>query len=492
MTGIGIIGGGKGGTSVLKAFLGIEAFRVIGVCDVNPYAPALQLAREEGIPVYTDMETLLKQPGLDVVIEATGSEKVRQMIYEKKSPACEVIDSNIANLLMTLTEAHEEIVRKANSKKEAFKTSAPFLTQTYEGGVVYFTTDLDKYDFVMAKDLDIPGVKEGERILKGGYVEQCITTARQVKGVVDAKVYGIPLKIWVNPLFADDGSDRVVGTYGVMIPKIHPVAQAFDILAPIVIQSNVEGAQVMMTDLEKITHSMSSDKFSIKEMTVGTPIREGDAGWRVIKARSTIVHEVSTKKYGNFRIIGIPLFDEETGELVGTFGIATPRMLAHNLREMAASLKNSVQEIASVMEEIAASASEINVNESNLAETIREVQGISGQINEILNFIRSVADQTKMLGLNAAIEAARAGEHGRGFGVVAEEIRKLSDQSKETAEQIRKLTREIEEKVAKAGEASINSVKQSQEQAAATEEVTASVMEMANMAEKLTELAKSL
>ena len=151
-----------------------------------------------------------------------------------------------------------------------------------------------------------------------------------------------------------------------------------------------------------------------------------------------------------------------------------------------------MQEIASVMEEIAASASEINVNESNLAETIREVQGISGQINEILNFIRSVADQTKMLGLNAAIEAARAGEHGRGFGVVAEEIRKLSDQSKETAEQIRRLTREIEEKVAKAGEASVNSVKQSQEQAAATEEVTASVMEMASMAEKLTGIAKSL
>ncbi|NSW83075.1 MAG: Gfo/Idh/MocA family oxidoreductase [Syntrophothermus sp.] len=492
MTGVGIVGGGKGGTSILRAFLGIEAFKVVGVCDVNPNAPALQLAREQGVPVYTDMEALLKQPGLDVVIEATGSEKVRQMIYEKKSDACAVIDSNIANLLMTLTEAHEEIVRKANSKKEAFKTSAPFLTQTYEGGVVYFTTDLERYDFVMAKDLDIPGVKVGERLLQGGYVQQCINTGRQAKGVVDPKVYGIALKIWVNPLFADDGSDRVVGTYGVMIPKVHPVAKAFDIFAPIVIQSNVEGAQVMMTDLEKITHSMASDKFSIKEMTVGTPIREGDAGWKVIKARSTVVDEIATKRYGNFRIIGIPLFDEETDELIGTFGIATPRMLAHNLREMAANLKTNVQEIASVMEEIAASASEINVNESNLAETIKDVQGISGQINEILNFIRSVADQTKMLGLNAAIEAARAGEHGRGFGVVAEEIRKLSDQSKETAEQIRKLTREIEDKVAKAGEASVNSVRQSQEQAAATEEVTASVMEMASMAEKLTEMAKSL
>jgi methyl-accepting chemotaxis protein len=55
-----------------------------------------------------------------------------------------------------------------------------------------------------------------------------------------------------------------------------------------------------------------------------------------------------------------------------------------------------------------------------------------------------MADETQMSGLNAAIEAARAGDAGRGFGVVAEEIRKLSDQSKQTAEQIRQLTKTIE------------------------------------------------
>ena len=72
-----------------------------------------------------------------------------------------------------------------------------------------------------------------------------------------------------------------------------------------------------------------------------------------------------------------------------------------------------------------------------------------------------------MLGLNAAIEAARAGEHGRGFGVVAEEIRKLSDQSKETAERIRKLTQEIADKIDIISHASEGSLKQGQEQAAA-------------------------
>lgn len=94
-------------------------------------------------------------------------------------------------------------------------------------------------------------------------------------------------------------------------------------------------------------------------------------------------------------------------------------------------------------EEIIAGMNQIKSQMESIGDTVIRLSEQSRSIEEIIDAVKDLADQSNLLAVNASIEAARAGEQGKGFSVVAEEIKSLSDQSKRATDQVRTILDDI-------------------------------------------------
>ncbi|CAD2246499.1 MULTISPECIES: methyl-accepting chemotaxis protein [Xanthomonas] len=110
------------------------------------------------------------------------------------------------------------------------------------------------------------------------------------------------------------------------------------------------------------------------------------------------------------------------------------------------------QHASSRMEQLVEALEQVSGQSTNTVHHIDEMAQHLDGIFALLEDVKSIADQTNLLALNAAIEAARAGEAGRGFAVVADEVRNLSERSTTFNEQIRKLAHSSKESIAKVRE----------------------------------------
>ena len=128
----------------------------------------------------------------------------------------------------------------------------------------------------------------------------------------------------------------------------------------------------------------------------------------------------------------------------------------------------------------------LNLDYSRSIEAILEN---TATINKITEDIQYISDQTNLLALNAAIEAARAGEHGRGFSVVAEEVRKLSDRTNQASNDITQIVGKVNDSV----EAISKSLSENREKTESKKEaVNAAVSSLLESAEESTAVFSKL
>ena len=168
---------------------------------------------------------------------------------------------------------------------------------------------------------------------------------------------------------------------------------------------------------------------------------------------------------------------KEIGEVVKTMEVMSQGI--QRLAETSGVVSESSKETATA-------ASKGNVSIQN---AVSKLNKQSQEIGNIVNVITGISDQTHLLALNAAIEAAHAGDLGKGFAVVASEVKKLAEQSKESANQIASLVKEVQQgmiDVQKVGEAFHDIVSKAQHVANEIEKVSASTEEMSANSQEVT------
>jgi hypothetical protein len=375
---------------------------------------------------------------------------------------------------------------------ESIKALATIQKDIISSELIYVVVSDYRINWMTAsKGFHLEGFQIDEKI-SGFMIEEVMNEKKTRTEHLSKLEFGEALTVTTIPIV--DEEENCTSVLLVIQTRIHPFESAFEYFAPMITQLFPFGAFISLTDREKIMKRQPSEKYDIPVAVVGMDVTIDPTVMNCLATGESIILDDDSGAYGAlpFRDLVFPYRDEETKEVIGTFNVCRPKKIELDVVNMSQGLEVNIENISAAIQNLAAAASVIHSNEQNLNDNILEILKLSVEIEKISEMIKSIANQSNILGLNASIEAARSGEHGRGFSVVANEIRNLADQSKNTVSLIRNLTENIKLKVEDSNKKSQDSMSFSQEQASATEEITATVEEIQTTAAKLSDLTKLL
>ncbi len=235
---VGIIGAGKGGSSIYKTLRNIEHVELAMVCDISEKAPGMELARHDKIATCTSIEELCRLSDLDVIIEATGLTEVQSYIEHNKHSLTSVMEAEGANLMMHLIEEKEKLSEMKrlkgeldailNSVQEAIEVAAN------DGTIKYVNPSFTRVTGVLA-------------------------TQRIGENIFDASPNGALARSLRThePIFAH--RSQVGGSHAEVISNA----------SPIVVEGKMEGAVVVfqpLTDIYKLMEQMQASNQEISDL----------------------------------------------------------------------------------------------------------------------------------------------------------------------------------------------------------------------------------
>lgn len=270
----------------------------------------------------------------------------------------------------------------------------------------------------------------------------------------------------------------------------HEILKSFNNLIPYIPYWFDDEVLFTISNKERFLKVVNGKNAKIKAKD-GDIIPPGSCAYECLKAQKPVTVVVPKEVFGlEFKTIGIPVKDDN-GEVVGTFVVGRPSW-KQDISVMSENVATAIDQISTSINDVLTGAHNISNSNTEIASKVEELNKETKNTDDVLGFVNNIAQQTNLLGLNAQIEAARAGDLGRGFAVVAQEIRKLSDTSKESIKKIsnsfnttKSLVNRINKEVDETNDIFNRQVNAIQEISATIEELSSIAKNLENIASRL-------
>jgi len=264
-------------------------------------------------------------------------------------------------------------------------------------------------------------------------------------------------------------------------------------MVDVIFDTDFGKTSIFLFDLEKYIYIRMGSVINLP-LKVGDLLPATSTSLECLQTGNKVQRQVGAEALG-IAYTGVAYPIKENGVIIGgiaTTGSTERESALGKLPSLSRNLSESLQQVAAAVENIAASAQELADGGQALTVQSQEVNDKALIMEEVVEYINSVASDTKVLGLNASIEAARAGDVGRGFAVVASEIRTMAISSATSAKDIRKIIGGIQGLVGKMNSELEKVGGNTQEVSAAVEEIGATIETLAESALELAALADKI